>query len=65
MWHVVKVTPTAIFPQDWKAVNININETPKIMMLKSFFPSEDILCILPKSLASVWKNSSFLLKVSS
>lgn len=58
-WHVLKFIPTAIFPHVWKAVNININETPKIIMLKSFFDSGDILCFLAKSSASVWKNAIF------
>ena len=37
---------TATFPQVWKAVNINIKAIPKIMMLKSFLDSGDIVAQL-------------------
>ena len=59
-------TPTAIFPHVWKAVNINMNEIPKISTLKSFFESGVILwVVLPSSqLQSGKKYIYFPLKAS-
>lgn len=62
--YILIVELTATFPHVWKAVNINIKATPKIIMLKSFFDSDDILSFLQKLSASAWKSSSFLLKIS-
>lgn len=62
LWNVLICTPTAIFPHVWKAVNINMNEIPKISTLKSFFESGDIFVgYFAKFSASVWKKKSISL----